>query len=226
VEPTSPATPQATATGVPQASAIVVQQGPAGRRAVTLTFDAGADAGFTVQILEVLAGAGVKAAFGLTGKWAEQNPELVASIAAAGHDLINHSYDHSSFTGLSTSAPPLSQAARFEQLDRTEGIVLGLTGRSTRPLFRPPYGDYDESVNRDLALRGYLYNVMWTVDSRGWQGIAAEEIVQRCLSLAVPGAIYVFHVGSASQDAAALPAVIEGLRAAGYEMVPLSQILP
>jgi peptidoglycan/xylan/chitin deacetylase (PgdA/CDA1 family) len=93
-------------------------------------------------------------------------------------------------------------------------------------LFRPPYGDYDESVNRDLALRGYLYNVMWTVDSRGWQGIAAEEIVQRCLSLAVPGAIYVFHVGSASQDAAALPAVIEGLRAAGYEMVPLSQILP
>jgi peptidoglycan-N-acetylglucosamine deacetylase len=192
---------------------------------VTLTFDAGSDTGFTQQILDTLEAEGIVAAFGLTGRWAEQNPGMVTAIAAAGHELINHTYNHGSFTGFSTSGPPLSQAARWEQLDRTESIVQGLTGRTTRPYFRPPYGDYDDSVNRDLALQGYVYNVMWTVDSRGWQGIPAQDIVDRCLSMAVPGAIYVFHVGSASQDAAALPAIIEGLRASGYEFVPLARLL-
>jgi peptidoglycan/xylan/chitin deacetylase (PgdA/CDA1 family) len=203
-----------------------VQRGPADRREVVLTFDAGADAGFTRQILDVLATQGITASFGLTGRWAEQNPGLVSEIAMAGHELINHSYDHASFTGLSSSRPPLSQAERWEQLDRTEAIVQSLTGRSTLPFFRPPFGDYDDSVNRDVGLRGYAYNIMWTVDSRGWQGIPAQEIVDRCLFLAEPGAIYIFHVGSASQDAAALPLVIEGLRAAGYGFTILSAILP
>jgi hypothetical protein len=54
------------------------------------------------------------------------------------------------------------------------------------------------------------------VDSLGWNGLPADQIVERCLSLAEPGAIYVFHVGSASQDAAALQAVIDGLRTRGY----------
>jgi hypothetical protein len=64
------------------------------------------------------------------------------------------------------------------------------------------------------------------VDSRGWQGIAAEEIVSRCLALAVPGAIYVFHVGSASNDAAALQPIIDALRQDGYEFVPLADVVP
>jgi hypothetical protein len=51
---------------------------------------------------------------------------------------------------------------------------------------------------------------MWTVDSRGWLGISAAEITQRCLDNASPGAIYVFHVGSASQDGPALQPVIDG----------------
>jgi peptidoglycan/xylan/chitin deacetylase (PgdA/CDA1 family) len=203
-----------------------VQRGRTDRRAVTLTFDAGSDAGFTLDILETLEANGIIAAFGITGRWAEQNPSLVQAIASAGHEFINHSYNHGSFTGLSTQSAPLSQAARWEQLDRTESIIGGLTGQSSRPYFRPPYGDYDASVNRDVGLRGYRYNVMWTVDSRGWQGLTAAEIVLRCLELAVPGAVYIFHVGSDSEDAAALQTVIDGLRQQGYQMVPLVEILP
>jgi hypothetical protein len=71
-------------------------------------------------------------------------------------------------------------------------------------------------VNADVYARGYLYNVMWTVDSLGWNGLPADEIVERCLSLVEPGAIYIFHVGSASQDAAALQRVIDGLQEMGY----------
>jgi peptidoglycan/xylan/chitin deacetylase (PgdA/CDA1 family) len=202
----------------------VVRRGPSTVRAATLTFDAGSDPGYTAQIIDTLAANGIQAAFGITGRWAERNPELMQRIVAGGHELINHSYDHASFTGLSTNLPPLSQAQRWEQLDRTEGIVQGF-GATALPYFRPPYGDYDNTVNADVGARGYQYNIMWTVDSRGWLGIPASEILRRCLSMAEPGAIYVFHVGSASQDGPALQSVIDGLRADGYSLVGLRALL-
>jgi peptidoglycan/xylan/chitin deacetylase (PgdA/CDA1 family) len=212
-----PGTSMGTSTVTPApGSAQVFGKADTGSKTVYLTFDAGSDTGFTGQILDTLAVNDIVAAFGVTGRWAEQNPELVRRIAQEGHSFINHSYNHSSFTGRSTNMSPLTQAQRWEQLDKTEGIIQDLAGVSTKPYFRPPYGDYDDSVNADIYARGYQYNVMWTVDSLGWNGLAADDIVVRCLALAEPGAMYVFHVGSASQDAAALQRIIDGLREMGY----------
>ena len=217
-----PGASPATSTPTP-GSAKVVRKAATTSQTVFLTFDAGSDTGFTAQILDTLKASGIAAAFGVTGRWAEQNPDLVRRIAQEGHTVINHSYDHPSFTGRSTNLPSLTQAERWEQLDETESIIQRLAGVSTKPYFRPPYGDYDDSVNADLYARGYLYNVIWTVDSLGWNGLAADEIVERCLSLAEPGAIYVFHVGSASQDAPALQRIIDGLRQMGYTIGPAVQ---
>jgi peptidoglycan/xylan/chitin deacetylase (PgdA/CDA1 family) len=161
----------------------------------------------------------------MTGRWAEQNPELLRRIVNEGHELINHTYDHASFTGGSTGRPALNQAERWDELDRTETIVQQIAGATTKPYFRPPYGDYDDSVNADVGARGYAYNVMWTVDSRGWTGLPGGDIVQRCLDMAEPGAVYVFHVGSASQDGPALQGIIDELRAAGYGIGPVSDVL-
>lgn len=193
--------------------------------AVVLTFDAGSDAGHTALILDTLAGEGIRASFGVTGAWAEANPELVRRIIDEGHHLINHSYDHRSFTGLSEGRPPLSAEDRWAQLDDTEEAVLTISGATTKPYFRPPFGDYDDTVNADVGARGYRYNVMWTVDSYGWRGLPTPEIVSRCVDLAEPGAIYIFHVGSASQDGPALSGVIAGLRAAGYAFAFLPDVL-
>jgi peptidoglycan/xylan/chitin deacetylase (PgdA/CDA1 family) len=213
--------PGSGSTSTPTAGrAEVVRKADVSGKTVLFTFDAGADAGFTAQILDTLKANDIIAGFGVTGRWAEQNPALVRRIAQEGHTIINHSYDHPSFMGRSTGLPPLTQAQRWEQLDKTESIIQDLAGVSTKPYFRPPYGDYDDSVNADLFARGYLYNLMWTVDSLGWNGLAADAIVERCLTLAEPGAIYVFHVGSASQDAAALQAIIDGLRDMGYTIGP------
>ena len=219
------AAPAPSPTPVPGGSARVVSRGNPARRMVALTFDAGADTGYAARILDTLHANGIRASFGITGRWAEQNPDLVRRMVAEGHHLINHTYSHDSFTGRSTGRPPMTQAQRWQELDRTEEIVQRLTGASTRPYFRPPYGDYDASVNADIYARGYLYNVTWTVDSQGWAGLPAQEIVQRCLSLAQPGAIYVFHVGSASQDALALQAIIEGLRREGYSFDTVPEVI-
>ncbi len=202
-----------------------IVHGITSRRVVALTFDAGSDAGYTSNILDELSATGVRATFSVTGLWAEQNPTLLLAIGAGGHQIINHTYDHKSFTGASSGAAPLTPEQRALELSRTEVTVYHLAGRSTRPYWRPPYGDLDATTQADAAAAGYTATVMWTVDTLGWNGASADAIVVRCLAKAESGAIYVMHVGSASQDAAALPRIIEGLRAKGYGFGTVEEIV-
>ena len=207
------------------ASSLAYGYGDRTQRRVALTFDAGADVGFAADILDTLAREHAVASFGMTGVWAQQNPELVQRMAAEGHQFINHTWDHASFTGLSTKGVPLTRTQRWESIDRTEAIILRLTGMSTMPLFRPPYGDTDATVLADVGARGYTVTAMWAVDSLGWAGLSAPKIVDRTLRLTSPGAILIFHVGSQSQDSAALPGIIAGLRESGYGFVSMSTLL-
>ena len=200
---------------------VAIEYGDRTRQRAALTFDAGSDAGYTSDILDTLARERITASFGLTGAWAEANPAQVKRMAIEGHHLFNHTWSHDSFTGLSTGRGPMTRAQRWDELDRTEAIIQRIAGVSTLPYFRPPYGDSDASVLADVGARGYTVTAMWAVDSAGWNGLSAPRIVERTLRLTTPGAILIFHVGSQSQDSAALPAIIKGLRDAGYEMVAL-----
>ena len=221
---TSTTTVPPSTTAPPVQVAVPVRQLPTTDPVVVLTFDAGSDVGSTAEILDVLGANGVPATFGMTGRWAEDHPDLVARMVAEGHVLMNHSYDHPSFTGASTGSGGLPRDARLEQLRRTEDAVRAAGGGELRPWFRPPYGDEDESVRADVGSAGYAYEILWTVDSLGWQGLAPADVVRRCLDGAAPGAIYLFHVGSASTDHLALQAVIDGLRSAGYGFVTVEAL--
>lgn len=203
-----------------------IYRGRTDTNAVALTFDAGADVGYTQLILDTLKRNGIHATFGMTGQWAQDNPDLVKRMAADGHDFINHTWDHSSFTGLSTQGKPLSQAQRFDEVDRTEAIVHQLTGKTTLPYFRAPFGDRDNSVETDVGLRGYRYDILWTVDTRGWAKATPAQIIATSIKGAEPGAIYVMHVGSQSQDGPALQGVIDALRQRGFTFATISDLVP
>jgi peptidoglycan-N-acetylglucosamine deacetylase len=186
------------------------------RGEVELTFDAGADRGYTEDILDILQEQHVVASFGITGIWAKANFDLVRRMAADGHLVFNHTLDHRSFTGVSDKLGGLSAARRRAELDDADALIAPLLGHTTRPWYRLPYGDDDAQVAADLAPDGYSHKLGWTVDSLGWRGSPSADILARCLKLAAPGAVYVFHVGRASQDAIALPQIIHGLRDAGF----------
>lgn len=224
-EPTLRPPPPPGTTGC-ERPALEIVRGDPGRNVVALTFDAGADAGYTLEILDTLRAEGIKAGFGITGVWAEENPSLVAAIAAGGHLLMNHSYDHPSFTGLSTGMAPLTREERIDQLQRADAVIRAAAGVTSRPYFRAPFGDTDISVLCDIADAGYLYAVRWTVDTLGWNGASAEAIVQRAVANAQPGAVYIMHVGSESADGVALPQLIAALRAEGYSFGTVAEILP
>lgn len=221
---TTPTTLPTTAS--PAGPSALVRTLPGVGHAVSLSFDAGSDRGHAALILDTLAAEGITASFGLTGDWAAANDDLVARIAAEGHTIVNHTANHRSFTGLSTGSAPLSPAARLAELQEADDIIAAVTGHTTKPWFRPPYGDYDTSVLADVGAAGYAYTVLWALDSGGWRGWDADTITANCLANASDGAIVLFHVGASSQDAQALPAVIAGLRAAGYDFVPLTAIAP
>ena len=183
---------------------------------MALTFDAGADRGYAQDILDVLQEERVAASFGVTGAWAKANPDLVQRMTADGHLVFNHTLDHRSFTGVSDKLGGLSASARRAELEEADAIIAPLIGHSTRPYYRLPYGDDDARVASDVESAGYTRKIGWTVDSLGWRGMQSVDIVARCLKLAAPGAVYVFHVGRASQDAIALPQLIRGLREKGF----------
>jgi peptidoglycan-N-acetylglucosamine deacetylase len=199
-----------------QGEAVSVRKLDTSRKVVALTFDAGSDVGYAKQILDTLKANNVKASFGMKGEWAEEHPILLRRMVAEGHTLVNHTYSHPSFTGYSTGTAPIGYSARASELAGAEAAVQRIAGVSTKPYFRPPYGDYDQSVLVDVYTPGYRHNVMWSVDSLGWQGLTKQQILQRCVNGLEPGAIYLFHVGSDSQDGPALQSIINSLRDRGY----------
>jgi peptidoglycan/xylan/chitin deacetylase (PgdA/CDA1 family) len=203
--------------------ALLVDRGRTRDKVVALTFDAGAETGYTAAVLDALARAKVQATFGLTGAWCEANPELARRITADGHTVINHTYSHTSWTGRSPRTRPLTADQRRAEVERAEQALRRATGADGRPFFRSPYGDEDAGVQRDLGDSGYRYNVLWSFDSNAWKGAKAAEIISRGVKAAAPGAIYVFHVAE-QQDALALAPLIDGLKAAGYGFVTVPQL--
>lgn len=210
--------------GAASGEAKVVYEGPRDVKAVAVTFDTGAPAGYVPRILDLLKEHGKVATFGITGLWAQSNPALLKRMVAEGHAVINHSWSHSSFTGEDTDTEPLTDDQIRKELDRTEGKIKEIAGISTKPYFRPPYGDFDSRVNRLIFDAGYEYNVLWLLDAMGWDGRPEEYVVKASMAHARNGAIFLYHTDNAAEFNA-LEEVITGLNERGLQMVTIPQLL-
>jgi peptidoglycan/xylan/chitin deacetylase (PgdA/CDA1 family) len=198
---------------------------PASSKVVALTFDAGANAAGLPSIESTLRAKGVRATFFLTGAWVRDFPASANMIVQDGYLVGDHSVSHPYFT-------QLSDAQVAAQVQGAQQAILRANGADTRPLFRFPYGDVNSRVLADVNRLGYVA-VRWTVDSLGWEGTSGGQSVQsvtnRVLAAAQPGEIVLMHLGSnpndgTTLDAAALPAIIDGLRARGYGFVTLQAL--
>ena len=209
------------------ASSFLVETHDTERLEIALTFDCGSDRGYTEDILDLLTSYGIKGSFGMTGLWAEQNPDLVLRMAQEGHMIFNHTTSHGSFTGVSTGTGDPGTAFRIDEMEQTDQIVETITGGyDMRPYWRPPYGDVGPQTLRDLASIGYTITVLWTVDTLGWNALTGPEVYERVMNTLQPGQIVLMHVGSqASGDFDALPDIIETATAEGYALVTVDQLM-
>ena len=120
-----------------------------------LTFDAAWGNEDTQQLIDILGKYKVKATFFVVGEWVDKFPESVKALHDAGHEIMNHSDDHAYFTKLSADQIKA-------QLDSCNSKIEAITG--VRPdLFRPPYGDYNDSVVSTVRNCG-MYTIQWNVE--------------------------------------------------------------
>ena len=167
--------------------------------------------------MDTLAKYGVRATFFMTGGWVESYPEDVKKIKEAGHDLGNHSENHKNMS-------QLSDKECQEELMKVHTKVKEIAEVEMQ-LFRPPYGDYDNEVIKKAKECGY-YTIQWSVDSLDWKDYGVESIIKTVTEHKElkNGAIILMHNG-AKYTHEALPTVIETLQAAGYEFVPISELI-
>lgn len=182
---------------------------------VAISFDAAWGADKTEELLRILEKYKVKTTFFLVDFWMEKYPEMTKKIAAAGHEIGNHSATHPHMAAL-------SQAQIREELAATNKRIKDLTGQDPL-LFRPPFGEYNNTLIRTVEDLG-MFTIQWDVDSLDWQDLSAAEIAGRVLEQVKPGSIVLFH-NNAVHTPEALPGIIAKLQADGYQIVPVSQLI-
>ena len=191
-------------------------------RTVALTFDDGPDARWTPQILDVLKREKVPATFFAVGAHAAQNPALVRRILADGNELGNHTWSH-----IDLAAAPVWR----RNLELSLG-QLGLAGSAhvSSALLRPPYSSGPDALDsRDLAAirdetaAGYIV-VLTDRDTEDWKAPGVPRIVEAGSPTGTTGQIVLMHDGGGNraQTVAALPALIDSYRAAGYTFTTIS----
>ena len=184
---------------------------------VALSFDAAWGNEDTAEILKILAKNEIKVTFFMTGGWIEKYPEDVKAIAAAGHDLGNHSENHKHMSQLSKE-----QCA--EEIMKAHNKVKELTGVEMT-LFRPPYGNYNNTLIDATREIGYDC-IQWDVDSLDWKDYGADAIVNTVVNHKNlgNGSIILCH-NDAKFTKDALQAMITGLQDEGYTIVPISELI-
>lgn len=181
----------------------------------SISFDAAWGNEDTQQLIDILAKYQVKATFFVVGGWVDKYPESVKALADAGHEVMNHSNTHPYMTKLSSQGMLDEVNACADKVEKVTGV---------RPkLFRPPYGDYNDTLIRTLNENGF-YGIQWSVDSLDWKELPASEITQRVTSKIEAGSIVLFH-NAAKHTPEALPGILEAIAAKGIELVPISQLI-
>ena len=197
---------------------------------LALTFDDGPDPEWTPKILDILKAEGVPATFFVIGESAEANPEIVQRTLAEGHDIGNHTFTHPDLAQLPEALVKL-------EINATQRLFEAFTGHSMR-LFRAPFlGDAEPTTSDEIVpiqiaqSMGYV-SVGLQVDPDDWQRPPADVIVQRVIDQVthpdpdVGAHIILLHDGGGdrSETVAALPGLIEGLKAKGYKFVTVSAL--
>lgn len=198
----------------------LVQRVETEERVVALTFDDGPTPEYTDQILLELEAHHATATFYLTGAAAEDNPEAVASIVRAGHEIGNHSYSHPRMYFI-----PGSVVAH--EIERTDDAIraAGYTGPIT---FRPPGCKRLLTAPLYLARTGRT-TVTWDLEPDSLSSLAddADALADYVVENVRPGSIVLLHVMYEAREPSrrALPEILQRLRADGYRFVTVSELL-
>jgi peptidoglycan/xylan/chitin deacetylase (PgdA/CDA1 family) len=205
----------------------VVQRFPIHEKVVALTFDDGPNPPHTQALLALLHKHQIKATFFLKGRNVEAFPELARTVALAGHEVGNHSYDHHAMFSFSKSA-------MREELVRTNAAIRAQLGYEP-VLFRPPY--LAQGPGLRLALADLeMDSILASDHGLDWEETDPQRIAGKVLSEIEPGAIILLHDGEGDVDdpltqdsraptVEATALIIEALKARGFRFATVGDLM-
>jgi peptidoglycan-N-acetylglucosamine deacetylase len=208
----------------------------ASKNHLAITFDDGPDPQWTPKILDVLKREHVPGTFFLIGIQAEKFGSLTKRIYREGHEIGNHTFTHPDISSIGSSYMRV-------ELNLTEQLFASQLGiRST--LFRPPYSvdaepDTEDQVKPLEVTQSLGYITIGNkIDTRDWTDdppLTPEQMAARVLNHLPPcqpndtqcGNIILMHDGGGNRErtVSALPLIIEGARARGFDFVPVYQLM-
>jgi peptidoglycan-N-acetylglucosamine deacetylase len=187
---------------------------PGAGRLVGLTFDDGGAAAWQ-SMLNTLKRYKMHATFFPLGPYVRASPALARRCVAEGNAIGTHGWTHTMMSHQSASQIQ-------SEWTRAGNAWWSETGYSPVPYCRPPYGDMSSSVTPASAAIGFYRVILWDVDPQDWTEPGSSVIASRVLSHVHPGAIVCMHLRP--QTAAALPAILSGLKARGYKCASLPEM--
>src|ERR1700723_522939 len=210
-----------------------IEQMGASPTKIALTFDDGPDSTWTPQILKILKNKNAAAAFFVIGESASEFPQIIKNEYQSGNDIGNHTFTHPDFETISKSQLQI-------ELNLTELLLESNLGVKTL-LFRPPYGiDHQPETASEIQMlpipqaMGYIIvgaqiNPHEWGEPNGGAPPPTATIVERVLHDAQlnKGNIILMHDGGGERanTVAALPQIIDGLRAKGFQFVSVADLL-
>lgn len=185
---------------------------------IALTFDDGPHPRYTERILNILDKYNIKATFFVIGVNIQNYPEPLKKIAAAGHEIGNHSYSHAICKSGTASDVSL-------EMQKCDSLIEDITGKKTS-LYRPPCGKYDDIVLWAAEERGYSI-ILWSVDTLDWKNTPPEKISDAVLREIDGGEIILMHDYTSGENTTcdALELMLPRLIEQGYEFVCVSELI-
>jgi len=166
-----------------------VYVGPADKKTIYLTFDAGYENGNMPAILDALKKHNAHATFFVVGHFVKGNPDLTRRMAEEGHTIGNHTFHH----------PDMSKIWDMDsfkkELVSLEELYKETTGKEMSRYYRPPQGKYSENNLKQAKELGYR-TVFWSLAYRDWlqdNQPSAQEAFNRMVPRIHPGAIVLLH---------------------------------
>ena len=182
---------------------------------VAITFDCAWGAEDMESILATLKSHNCKATFFVLGTWAEQNPDTMKKIVADGHEIGNHSYNHTHYTAM-------SQNDMLADIDKCNKAIKDTSGISPT-LFRAPSGDYNNSVIETVHSKNMEY-IQWSVDSLDWRNLTCEQMLERIMPKTKSGDILLFH-NDTGHTAESLDKILTELEKKGFSFLKVSDLI-
>jgi peptidoglycan/xylan/chitin deacetylase (PgdA/CDA1 family) len=190
-----------------------------------LTFDDGPYGKATEKILDILKEKNIKATFFILGSNAKKYPEILKRELEEGHIIGNHSFSHSRLLFLR------SPRKIFEEIEKTNSEINRAISLRSR-FYRAPYGHRTPWMYKKMISRGFRFIPVGILAGDWNAKKKPEDITKKILKKIKPGSIITLHDGRDTQInysreniIKALPAIIDGIRSSGFEIVPLDRLI-